>query len=501
MKHKSVLLALFASISFETGTLAYADTSENGLDYTSPYINPQQKCLTDGMINPEGKDFRYLYSRDCRVVHVLPPPVMPQAIKSQGVNLAACESMKTVRSTVQTISKTIDEAEQRIRRLEGELDKASSNRKKEISADLDALKIRLEGYKKNLEQTEAYFDKRYGQTPGAIFSIRMDNTISQNDLVLLRGLNISNLLHRRTIIENGKTTEAVEVSTLRPAQLSQSLFSFIYKLPEDTVKNGGVVSTDIPNLEFLEQPGGSHKGVIHVRANGGVTGKVLLSLQAVCDQTKVNESGHLVLDDSIDPFFTVNQTFAVQQMFAQGYIAKLKIDKVVEQITRAVTTHTDHGFKKSAAFGSMIRSKIDEILEFNWTTEFDSGKTISMDKVFEIKSGVAAKLVDDYIENLTKAGVITVIPDSPTKPNEGGYVDEVRTANRCWTERDGGLSGVFGGRHKVCADYNYTVKVWRDGITEEEIKRALDLKVESVDSMSINTMAPFYFTTTFSNSK
>lgn len=502
MKNKFILLSLLGSIHIGTGSTASADTSENGLDYTSPYVDPQQNCLTDGMINPPDKNFRYLYSRDCRVVHVLPPTIMPQNIRSQGVNLRACKGLQTTRSTLNTIEQTIDETDQRLRRLESELEKANSNQKKIISSQIEALSKRREDYVKNLEQTRARLEKDYYQLPGAVFSIAMDSSVNQNDLTQLRALNMANLNRRRTIVEkspDGKSErryEVVDISSLRPAQITQSYFSFLYNVPADAGKNGGVISTDIPNLEYLEQPG-SRTGVIHVKANGGVSGKVVLSLTTACDRTKINEAGDLVLDESTDPFFTVNQTFFVQQMYAQGYVAKLKVDKTIDQITKFVSTHTNQGFKKSSVFLPVIKGNVDQILEFNWTSEFDAGKNISFDKILEIKNGVAAKLIDDYIENLTKAGIITVVPDKPVTPAEGGYVDETRVANRCWTERDGGLSGMFGGRHRVCGDYTYTVKVWRDGITEEEIRRSLRLSVESVDSMSINAMAPFYFTTAF----
>lgn len=501
----NMLTKAFAlSLAWSVG-MVHADTVNGSADYTSPYIDPQQSCLTEGMINPPNKAFRYLYSRDCRVVLVMPPPVMAQTIKSQGLNLKACSGVASARNNVNTAEALVDETQNRIRMLEAALENAKPSEEKSIQAKIKDLTTRLEGYTKVRDAAVARFDRDYNQMPGANFAIVMDGDVSANDLNEVRALNHANLNRRKTIVEktigpDGKeqtrTYEVVEASALRAAPISQSYYSFIYNLPAEASHSGGIVSSDIPGLQYLEQPGG-RTGVIHVKASGGITGKVIMSIATACEHTKKGPNNELVLDDTTDPFFVVNRTFFVQQMFAQGYKARLKVDKAVNQITNFVTVHTNEGFKKSSVFLPSIKADATELMEFEWTTEFDKEKNVSIDKILEIKNAVAAKLIDNYIEKLKAADAIQAVPDRRVDPANGGWVDDTRVANRCWTERDGGLSGLFGGRHEVCSDYTYVVKVWHDGVTEEEVRRSLTLNGETTDSMKILSMAPFYFSTAF----
>lgn len=495
-------LTKLITVSFLLNGLSTAAFAQ---DFTTPYVDPSQDCASEGMNNPEGKNYRYLYSRDCRVVHVLPPPSQPQNIKAKGLNLQACRALKSSRNTLESLEQSINDGHERIRKYEMALEKASPSESKVLQTKIKEQSERLAQYLKAQTDHDAKFEKLYVQTPGAEFAIYMDSGISQNDLNQLRGMNRSNLLHKRTIVEKTigpdgreqvKTYDTVEESALRVAPISQSYFSFIYNVPADAGKNGGVISTNIPNLQYLDQPG-AVGGVIHVKANGGVSGKVIMSLTTACDRVKADATGTLQLDENTDPFFTVNRTFFIQQMFSRGYKASLKVDKAVEQITKFTSQHTNQGFKKSTLFAPSIKADVHELLNFEWTTHYDDGKTDIESKVLEIKTAVAQRLVDNYIENLVKAGVLTAQPDKVVDPATGGYVDETRTANRCWTESDGGVSGFFGGRHRVCSDYTYVVKVWRDGMTDEEIQRSLKLNVDASDSMTVNSMAPFYFTTAF----
>ena len=502
------ILASLLSVSLLSAAAgAIAQAPAAGSDETSPHINPQRDCLTEGMINPAGKEFRYLYSKNCRVVHVLPPPVLPQAIKSQGVNLDACQGMATAKNTIDVTAKTIDDMRQRIRRLEAKLETAKPHEVEALNAKLQSLRTRSEQYEKTLDESRSRFDQHYAQLPGAVFSVLLDSDIQQNELNELRSLNLANLHRRRTIErrvrdangnERVETQEVVDVSALRAAPIAQSFFSFIYNVPKDARVNAGIISTDIPNLQYLQQPDG-RTGVIHVKASGGISGKVIMSVTAACEYASKRADGKIVFDDSADPFFTVNRTFMVQQMFAKGYRASLKVDKLIDQISKHTVTHTNSGFKKSNLFNPILMADIEQLLDFQWTTEFDNGKPISLDQILDIKRSVTEKLIDDHVEKLVQAKLITVQEDRKVEPVPGGMVDESRVAHRCWTEKDGGLSGLLGRRHQVCADFTYTVKVWKDGITEDEIRRHLNIKSVEKDAMEVNFMTPFYFTTSFSN--
>lgn len=503
---KAIGLSLLWSIANVTPT--FADTSENGVDYTSPYINPQRDCLTEGMINPEGKDYRYLFSRDCRVVHVLPPAVLPQNIRSEGVNLHACSGMNATRNTMNNIDLTIDDLSQRIRDLETKLDTARPSEVKTIEAKIASLQTRIAGYNNAKQEAKTRFDRDFVKLPGAVFSIVLDGDISQNEVLQLRALNAANLQRRRTVIreyidEKGQkrtqTEEVLDLSVLRPAQIQNSYFSFIYNVPDDAGVNAGIIKTDIPGLQYLEQPA-PKTGVLHVKANGGISGKVIMSVTTACDYVKPDPvTKKPVFDDKVDPFFTVNRSFGVQQLFGQGYVATLKVNKVIDQITNHTITHTNEGFKKSSVFLPSITADVSEVMDFQWTSEFDNGKNIDLTQVQALKASVAAKMVDDYIDKLVQQKILTIKDDSKVDPVNGGHVDEIRQGHRCWTEKDGGLSGLLGRRHQVCGDFTYTVKVWRDGITEDEIRRHLSLAASEKDVMQVHTTAPFYFTTAFAN--
>ncbi len=482
-------------------------SAKEAVDFTTPYINPKRDCMTEGMINPQGKEYRYLYSRDCKVVHVLPPELMRQNIIGQGMNLAACEGLESSRRSIKTQNQLIEEANARLLRYEQKLEKAKSRVEREaIEKDIARLRERIKGYTEVLRDSEAYLQKYYGSTPGAKFSILLGGNITQNEINHIRALNHANLNRKKTIIdrvrlpdgtEKVEEREVWEMSALRPATIDQSIFSFIYNVPGDEGPNGGLIKTDIPGLEYLGQKDATYKGVMHVKANGLVSGQVVMALTVACGHTKKDADGKLVLKENTDPMFTVNRTFTVQQMYAYGYTARLNVDKVVEQITTFVSTDTDRGFKKSVVFNPILKASVDELVSFEWHREFDDGKAESFDKILEIKKAVAADLVDDYLERLEQAGLIKKDLDRPVDPAKGGNVEETKTVHRCWTERDGGLSGLVGRRHVVCGDFPYKVTVWKDGVTEEEVRRSLTLHGETVDTMTVNTVHPFSFTTTF----
>lgn len=498
--NKDFLKTVSLSVMLAASTIAHAE-----LDNSSPYINPNRTCLTEGLMTPAGKDYRFLYSRDCHVVHILPPTVMPQSIKSQGVNLQACSAMKLAQESNGTLVKIIREAQARIATYEEALEKTSSKAEEQrLQKKITELNSRLEGYRKVSLESEANYQKNYGQVPGAVFSIVMDGSISQTDLSFLRGMNSSILNKTKTVertttdAKGNVTTETKEVpdiSSLRPAQIDFSVFSFIYNVPEDAVKNGGIISTDIPDLEYLQQ--GGHKGVIHVLSNGGVSGKVIMSLTAACEFAKIDEKGDLRIKEDTDPIFTVNRTYEVQQMYAQGYTASLNVNKVVNAITSSVSHEKGNTFEKSQTFTPIIDANLSEIMDFKWFDERSDSQSTSFKEIRVIQEAVAQKLVDSYLEDLLKAQVIEFEKPPKVEPAKGGYIDETRVANRCWSQSDGGVSGWFGGSHTVCGNYNFVVKVWKDGVTIEDVKSKLTLNAVKTESMMANTMAPFKYTTAF----
>lgn len=497
MKNLSLIsLAILQGI-----TMAHADS----MDITSPAINPQRECMSEGMINPPDKNYRYLFSNDCRVVHVVPPEVLKQEIKGEGIGLRGCEGVAKLEDTINSLESMVGEAYDRARKYLAQASQETSPREaKRLRDKAEAEQADAKTYAADLQAAQDRLASTYGRTPGAKFAIVLRSDIDARDLNELRALNFANL-NRTKVIEvhktgpDGKpiveTSTVTETSTLRPAKIGLSIFSLLYKVPKNIGTNGGVISTNIPGLQYLEQA--QQEGVIHVRASGGLTGELIMNLPLACEHSKKDEAGKIVLDSETDPFFIVNRTFNVQQMFAQGYTAELRVDKVVDQITKAVITDKEFGFKKSVVFNPSLMAKIDQIVKFEWTDGWDNGKNSSLEQILEIKRAVGAKLIDDYVEKLKAAELIDTKKDPGVPPANGGYVDEARTANRCWTERDGGLSGMLGRRHTVCGDYTYTVKVWKDGVTEEEINRRLTLQGVTGDSMQINTMAPFTYSTTF----
>jgi hypothetical protein len=504
--NKSTLTKVYLVILLAAGSLAHAEP-----DNTSPYINPNRTCITDGMNTPEGKAYRFLYSRDCSVVYALPPPVMYQNIKSQGVNLEACSSMKEAKKSNDTLSKIISEGRNRLSIYEEQLEKATSKSEEQrLQAKINDLNNRLEKYQKVSAEADANYEKNFGQVPGAVFSIVLDSDVSQNDLNNLRGMNNSNLHPIRWVDdyvkdENGNrkfTGRHAEADnyTLRTAPVQYSIFSFIYNVPADATHNGGIISTDIPNLQYLEQSpegGTPHTGVIHVQSNGGVSGKVIMSLTTACDKTKADESGRLKLDEDTDPFFTVNRTFEVQQMYAQGYEASLKVNKVVDSIISNVSHDKGNTFEKFQAFTPVITANISDILDFHWIDERANTESSKFKDVLIVQQAVAAKLVDSYLDDLVKAGIIEIQKIPSIENAKGGYVDETRVGTRCWSERNGGLSGFFGGSHQACGNYTYSVKVWKDGVTVQDVRSSLTLNAVKSDRMIADTMAPFRYTTAF----
>jgi prefoldin subunit 5 len=471
----------------------------------NPYIDPAQDCMSQGMTSPPGKDFRYLYSKDCKVVYVLPPPVMAQNIKSEGINLQACVGLKSLNDQINQLYATLNDLQKRLGALEDQLDDAkTATETARIQTKIDALTKRITGYEANVATLASTRYDHFGKVAGLVSSVTMVGNVNTTDLNYVRGANAANL-HRKTKVQekdaSGKVTKEYyidEEALLRSAPIMSSIFSFIYKTPGTAdPSESEVVSTDIPGVEMLSQPGAKTQ-TIHVRANDVVSGQLRMSLVYACEHTKPDTApGSVKIDEDTDPLFTVNRTFEVQEMFGQGYTASLKIDKAVEQISKTVITDTDHGFKKSIVFLPTIQANVDQLVDFKWDTEFAAAGNVGIDKILEIKQQVAVKFVDDYIEKLVQAKLISIEEEPNVPPANGGTVDDVRTANRCWTERDGGLSGWIGGRHTVCGDYQYVVKVWHDGITSVDLDRTLTLKVDNSETMKINMTAPFSFTTAF----
>lgn len=488
-------------------TINLSASAQNIQDTTSPYINPQRDCMTEGMINPEGKEYRYLFSKDCRVVHVLPPAKMDQDIKTETMNLNGCDGVSAAQKTLNSQAGLVDLMQDELMKIEVQLSKSTNaNDEKRLREKADRVAKKLAEYSKVYQDSVQNFEKNYGKTPGAKFSIYMNGDITHSELNGIRALNLANLRQQRTIERHTVGPDGApkvereviyDTSTLRTAQIDNSIYSFIYDIPDTRIKNGGVIYSNIPGLQHLEQPG-AEKGVIHVKASGGISGEVYMSLPAICPNTK-KTNGKYQLDQAKDPFFTVNRTFYVQQMFAQGYQATLNVKKVVDEVAKSVTRSTEGNFQKSNVFAQTFDGDFENIMEFVWVSDFENGKGADFKAIREIKGQVAATLIDDYISKLVSAGVLNIQKTPTTERAQGGHVDETRVANRCWTEKDGGLSGLLGRRHQVCADYTYSVKVWRDGITEDDIRKSLTLDGQTKDSMSVNMMAPFYFTTAFRN--
>lgn len=488
-KLKLIALAILQGV-----TIAHADN-------TSPAINPQRSCMAEGMINPPDKNYRYLFSNDCSVVHVVPPEVLPQKIKGEGIGLRACEGLATLEGSINRLQVAREEASSRSYKFFADSNKTNDPREaRRLREKAESEQRVLNLIKAEIEDAQNRLRATYGRAPGARFAIILRSDIDARDLSEIRNFNQSNLIDKKVIEtrENGKVVdrrEETEIRALRPAKIGQSVFSLLYKVPKNIDDDGGILSTNIPGLQYLEQD--QQEGVIHVKASGGVSGELIMNQRLACQHAKTDSSGKIVLEEDTDPFFVVNRTFTVQQMFSQGYVAELRVDKVVDQITKSVINHTDQGFKKSVVFHPSLTARIDQIVDFNWTEGWDSAKNASLEEIFEIQKSVAAKLIDDYIERLRTANLIEIKPDPATPAATGGLVDETRNANRCWTERDDGVMGKLGRRHTVCSDYTYLVKVWKDGATNDEINRRLTLHGKTTDTMLINTMVPFSYSTAF----
>ncbi|MBX3022677.1 MAG: hypothetical protein KF799_13475 [Bdellovibrionales bacterium] len=505
------------SLGLIAGALCSSFTAqaEDSKTPSAPYIEPSRKCMAEGMINPPGKDYNYLYSKDCRVVYVLPPAKVKQSYRSEGnANIRLCKGVKSRMNALTTLENAHDALASQRRKWDERWQAATSTAQKtKIQAEIDHLTKQMAGYQEEISIGMKSLTDTYGNRPGATLSITMDSEISQSDLNELRAYNQANLRQTRTVVEkvvdaagnpvldeNGRpkerTYDVTEISSLRKAPISKSIYSFVYYAPVNSEKDSGILSTSIPGLEVLQQEGAKTR-TAHVRGGDVVTGEVLLSLIGICNSVIDQPDGKSVIDFKKAPIFVVNRNYEVQQMFAQGYVAELKIDNLIGQIVDQVTTNNNQGFTKSANFNHVINEKVDELVDFQWTTEYENPGNINLAQVLEIKKGVAALLIDDYFEKLEKLGILSKVSPSELPPAVGGNVTETRVANRCWTEKNGGISGFFGGRHSVCADYTYTVQVWHDGITTEKLSNLLRANIRSVDRMEVHQMAPFSFSTAF----
>jgi hypothetical protein len=485
---------------------ASARGATTGQNQTAPYINPDKECLTEAMINPPGKDYRYLYSKDCRVVYVLPPAVEGQEIHGQAVNIQACQGYNASVASITALENTINAAEEIRLKYENEIQETTSPSKVKILKEkLDSLNGRLSQYRVEREQAVKANEQIYGQMPGAVFSILLDSSISQSELNDIRALNAANLNRIIEVQEKDRdaqgneitrTTYKTEISSLRPVPVSSSIYSFDYISPKNGNFQGGLISTSIPGLEALEQVG-AKTTTIHVRGGDVVTGKVIMSLPTVCPYAQKNEQGQFQVDPGqLDPFFTVNRTLEVQEHFTRGFTASLKLDQVVEQITNFVSTQTDQGFQKSQLFEPIISTDSTKLIQFQWDEGYQEGPNTPLEKVIGIYNEVTADFINSYFNDLVKAGIVSVEEPPKQEPTHGGYVDENRTGRRCWNNS----RSVFGVRisgGSGCADYVYTVKVWKDGITQEELRKRLTISGDYSKSVHANEATPFYFTTAF----
>lgn len=473
--------------------------------FDSPFIHPQRDCITEGMVNPGGKEFRYLFSRDCRVVYVLPPAVMGQAIKSQVINADRCEELKNLQNDITGRSKSISEIDKKIRSLIDQLlQEPSKSESAKIDKEIQDLETRKQQLEVRQKQGRTFRDDYFSQIPGAIFSITVEGGVSDSELGQIRSHNHNTLNRRQEYITEVKDTagnvmsttrtEKIIVSSLQKAPVNNSLYMFNYKKPEDSTKNGGVIEVDVPGYEVLAQPEGL-SGTVIFRTNGAVSATLKMALTTTCARTYIGSDGVPKLDETgADPFFAIARNFDVQKTFGQGYTASLNVDKVVTQITNFSLKHTEQGFKKSSVFEPTLNANISEIMTFNWENEYNNGEKTSLAEIQEVKRAVAASMIDDYIEKLVQEKLITIQTEPKVDPVTGGYVDESRTGHRCWSERSGGFLRRSRTR---CGDYQYIVKVWKDGLTNEEVKRQLTLNGATTDSMSVYQKAPFTYSTVF----
>jgi hypothetical protein len=504
MKTKVIAMG-FALISSSYG---WAQASPDEVDSTAPYIYPGQKCPTDKMLSPEGKSFRYLFSKDCRVVHVLPPAQMPQAISAQPIDLTGgCEHYLDLREqsrkTAQRRNKIRDQLDDL---LQQKLNAKTEKEQKKIEARIASLETDFEKVKVDLADIQAEL-KASGRHQAVRFVVNVSDEVSPNDLARVRAINANILVQPVTtkIIEkkpDGSTTESETTSyiesSVRAAPIHSSIYSFRFYAP-DALYNGGVLSTSIPGLAYLQQKDGQ-EGILHVQSSGGVSGELIMSREAVCPRTKVVD-GEYVLDDLKDPFFQISRQFAVNQMYGRGYTASLRTERAIELISKKLIESKENGFQKSVTFTPTLKGKVDSLIDFRWTEEFQNNDPQTLEAIYKIKVSVAADLIDELFDKLVESGALQIKQDPVVDPSEGGYIDKTQTAHRCWTEKKGGLSGITGGRRTVCSDFVYTVKEWKDGITHEDINKSLNILSEIQDHVVINTVTPFYFNTIFSNVK
>ncbi len=476
-------------------------------DSTAPVINPAQSCMSEGMNNPPGKTYGFLYNKDCSVVHVLPSRIEnPKVQVWPSANLQLCDGLKAHIQSFNDLNKRINKLQLQTEVLE---EKLTENLKESEFERISKQVQSLDKKRRELEFDAMAMRKetaQFGKIPGATISVFLNNSITQEELNYLRALNHSNLVQKikrvdRSLDENGNEViserEEYKISSLRPAQISSSLYSFsFYSLDQENPTNS-IISTTLPGFEVLEQME-SHQSVAHVRAGDVVTGEVVMSLLGVCDSVVEDENGRPSIDLSGQSSpLTVNRTYGVNQVFTQGYEAKLDVDSIADQIISHVTHHKNSGFTKSSEFSNTIDTMVDSLIDFKWDSDSDNSQILSIDKVLEIKKEVSAHLIDNYFSKLVEQGILKIENPTSLPPAQGGMVPETQLAHRCWTEKRGGFSGLIGKRRQVCADYTYTVNVWKDGFTTEELKNHLTMNHQYIDRMTVNRATPFYYTTTF----
>jgi len=454
MKTKLYLLAL-------TLIAGAGGVSQAQINREFPYVAPIY-CPDSVIERPDGANVFYR-SESCKTIYVLPPATGALDYKvvlgAMGDN--DCDELDQLNASKKRLN------DNRVV-LEDEVAKPGIS-----DAKIKTLDRQLEIVQRSLNNLDKSI-KYLAALEGATMAVRLS---AQHSEEVDRFERINTLLMRQ-----GTNIEA--------AQIAESYVSFDVGSEATPATRPAIIRTNIPGIEVrgTESAPQSDSRIM----NGGLSGKVVLGVNAICNmrkQQKVASIYKIAFEPGeMEAYLPANLTYTVPVLSSYSYKAWMNYETVIKGLLKQLETKPD---QFTVNFGKQFF--INEIAKNNSGWEFtalelqdrgaDSKDLMEIDQ--REKEAVFAGWSREIAEQLVKLGILEKMTPIPVAAPPAGTVEEIFHRQVCQTKKFVGIRYS----HR-CWEEPYRVVRVRGGEADSLIEEVRSLKLNF--STEVKYSQPIY---------
>ncbi len=498
-KSRPVTTALTAWIAIQgAGYSAGAQNTDPGSIGELPYVR-YQLCPNNVRRPGNGANGYLYYSKRCTTAYVVPR--QEAEFKLQGhpapgpaVTENWCSLVDDTANDIKAQNTSLRGISEKIGRLEEQMVEADTEKQTLIERKINILK----GNSERINKEVAALKKRYDDIEGHSFQVSFATGIDA-DIEAYRTSNTDTALPGDLDIllpeDRGQSVR------FDAAPISNGVLEFVAKEADD-VGMKKVLSARIPGLSASGQDEFNINSS-YVNANGGMSGKLTLTLGGSCALLK--DKGRFsinkpITSESMSAYLVANFTYEVPVQVEYGYEANLKVKaKDLRAEARRVITNGANGLSRTDFMQKFLNGKLKQDFVFRWKSPGPMGTEPKLSSnsgslPFEVSALVKESMMEKVADRMALLGYIIkrTSKDINIPDVKAGHTTHMRVMRYCTTRKFLGVT-----YDRSCEDREEYYHIPADGLSVGTDSVADNSEEEFHEIVDIESVTRILHTSTF----